>query len=114
MSNVPLQGMRLTQPGQSNELVVRQFPWIKGGQCDYCGVVDPNYPGDQQYKFCMHYASRNMKCVFCKESADHDDVIRMSSMKVIEDPYAPGNLVTMCGSYECTRKFEQKYHLTPR
>lgn len=112
MSNTPLKDMRLTPPGESNELVVRQFPWIKGGQCDYCGTLDNRYPGHVQYRFCPHYAGRNMKCVFCKETADHDDVIRMSQMKVIEDPYAPGNLVTMCGGYECTKKFETKYHLS--
>ncbi len=106
-----LQEMKLTKPGESNELVVRQFPWIKGGVCDYCGVIDPAYPGHQQYKLCQHYQGRDMKCVFCKETADHDDVIRMSQMKVIEDPYAPGHLATMCGSYECTKKFRAKYHL---
>lgn len=103
--------MRLTRPGESSELLTRNFPRILGGVCEECGVIDNNYPGEVQYKFCKHYKGMDMKCVFCKESADHADVVRMSSMIVKEDPYAPGNLVTLCGSYECTRKFRQKYHL---
>lgn len=107
-----LKDMKLTRPGESSGLVSRRFPWILGGVCEECGIVDSNYPGSEQYKLCKHYQGRDMKCVFCKESADHDEVIRMSSLKVIEDPYAPGHLVTLCGSYDCTRKFEQKYHIT--
>lgn len=114
MNTAEPRNMRLTQPGESNDLQSRRFPWIYGGVCEECGVIDNNYPGNVQYKLCKHYKGMNMKCVFCKESADHDEVVRMSSLKVIEDPYAPGNLVTLCGSYECTRKFEQKYHIAPR
>lgn len=105
--------MRLTRPGESSNLVSRPFPWIYGGVCEECGVIDKNYPGEVQYKFCKHYKGMEMKCVFCKESADHTDVVRQSSMKVIEDPLVPGNLVTLCGSYECSKKFETKYHISP-
>lgn len=114
MSNVPLQDMTLTPPGSSSGLRTRFFPRIIGGTCEECGVIDNNYPGNVQYKFCKHYKSRDMKCVFCKESADHEDVIRMSEMLVMEDPYSPGSLVTLCKSYECTKKFEEKYHIKPR
>ncbi len=103
----------MSAPGQSNVPFSRQFPWIYGGVCEYCGVLDKNKPGNEQYKLCPHYKDMDMKCVFCKESADHDDVVRMSAMKVIEDPYLPGQLVTLCGRWECTRKFEQKYNISP-
>lgn len=112
--NTDLRDMKLTKPGEANVLQSRRFPTIYGGVCEACGVIDPNYPGEEQYKLCPHYKGRDMKCVFCKESADHDEVIRMSTLLVKEDPYAPGHLVTLCGSYECTRKFEAKYHIAPR
>lgn len=108
-----IRDMRLTKPGDSNVPVSRQFPNINGGVCEHCGVIDPNYPGDQQYKLCPHYKGMSMKCVFCPEGKDHDEVVRASKMKVIEDPYLPGNLITLCGSYECTRKFEKKYNISP-
>ncbi len=117
MSNTPLKEMNLTRPGESSGLRTRFFPRVIGGTCEHCGVIDQNYPGNVQYKFCQHYSQfrdTGMKCVFCKETADHDDVVRMSEMLVMEDPYVPGNLVTLCKSYECTKKFEQKYHISPR
>lgn len=104
--------LQFSRPGESNNLYVTTYPRIVGGTCEHCGVIDPNYPGSVQYKLCQHYKGMEMKCVFCKENADHDDVVRQSTMKVIEDPYRPGHLVTLCGSYECTRKYEQKYHIT--
>ncbi len=104
--------MRLSRPGESNGISARFFPRIKGGVCESCGVIDPNYPGNMQYKLCPHYKGMEMKCAFCKQAADHDDVVRMSDILVHEDPYLPGNLVTLCGSYECTKKYEQKYHIT--
>lgn len=110
MTTLP-KDLRLTRPGESSELLARSFPNIKGGVCDYCGVIDKNVPGHLQYKLCPHYQGMEMKCTFCKETADHTDVIRMSDLIVKEDPYAPGNLVTLCQGYECTRKFRQKYHL---
>ncbi len=111
-TNAEPKNMRLTPPGESSYPMSRRFPEIRGGVCEYCGVIDKNYPGDQQYKLCPHYKGMNMKCVFCPDSKDHDEVVRASKMIVMEDPYSPGNLVTLCGSYECTRKFEKKFNIT--
>ncbi len=106
--------MRLSGAGSAHELMTTRFPDIRGGICEACGVVDPNQPSEVQYKLCKHYTGRDMRCSFCKESADHDEVIRMSTLVVKQDPYDPRSLVTLCGSYECTRKFEAKYHVAPR
>lgn len=108
-----LQEKQLTPPGASNVLTSERYPEIRGGVCEYCGVIDNNYSGPQ-YKLCPHYKGRDMKCVFCKDSADHDDVIRQSKLLVMADPYNPNGLVTLCNRYECTRKFEEKYHVTPQ
>lgn len=103
--------MQIGRTGEGTTLSSRRFPDIRGGVCEECGVIDNTKPGDVQYKFCKHYAGMDMKCSFCKETANHPDVVRQSTMVVREDPYSPGQLVTLCGSYECTRKFEQKYHI---
>ena len=94
--------------------MVRHYPIIYAGTCESCGVMDPNARAEDQYKLCKHYKGMNLKCVFCPEAKDHDEVVRASKMLVMEDPYSPGNLVTLCGSYECTRKFEKKYNISPR
>lgn len=104
--------MRLTPPGSSSAPMSRRFPEIRGGQCEACGTIDPNVPGDQQYKLCPHYKGMSMKCVFCPDSKDHDEVVRGSKMIVMEDPYNPNNLLTLCGAYECTRKFEKKFNVS--
>lgn len=113
MNQLPRE-MTIGRPGEAGGLVSRAFPDVRGGVCEYCGVIDPNQPGDIQYKLCPHYRGMSLRCSFCKDTADHDEVVRASKMLVKEDPYAPGKLVTLCGSYECTRKFEQKYNISPR
>lgn len=105
--------MRLTPPGENSFPLARTFPRVLGGQCEVCGTIDKNVPGDQQYKLCPHYKGMSLKCVYCPAGKDHDEVVRNSAMKVFEDPYRPGNLVTLCGSYECTRKFEKQFNITP-
>lgn len=104
--------MRISQPGESSAPVSRRFPDVRGGTCEYCGVIDKNYPGEQQYKLCPHYKGMNLKCTYCKEGADHDEVIRTSLLLVMEDPYMPGNLITHCGKYECQRKHEKRFNIT--
>lgn len=99
----------LTQPGQANVPMSRRFPRVLGGQCEHCGTLDKNVDGRYQYKICPHFKDMNLKCVFCKESADHDEVIRHSELLVMEDPQYPGRLLTLCGQFECNKKFEDKY-----
>lgn len=111
MITTDLREMPLSGAGNSGGLTTRLHPRIIGGVCEYCGVLDSNVEGKYQYKLCKHYKDREMKCSFCKESADHDDVIRQSTLLVKDDPYNPGFLVTLCGRFDCTRKFEEKYHI---
>ncbi len=112
---VELRDMKLSRPGESSAPVSRRFPEIRGGVCEHCGVIDRNYPGDQQYKLCQHYSrfrDVGVKCTFCKEGDDHDQTVRMSRMLVMEDPYLPGNLIMHCGKYECQRKFEKRFNIS--
>lgn len=111
-TNLAPREMRISQPGESNVPFSRQFPEVRGGVCAFCGVIDKNYPGDQQYKLCPHYKGMNLKCTFCKESEDHEQVVRMAKMLVMEDPYLPGNLITHCGKYECQVKFEKRFNIS--
>ena len=103
--------MQLTPPGMSSSPMVKTYPRILGGTCEYCGTVDQNYPGEVQYKLCPHYKDMDMKCIFCPLTKDHSEIVRNSIMKVIEDPRNPGHLVTLCGSYECTQKFEKMFNI---
>ena|SRR3990167_772733 len=103
----------LTPPGQTSVPMSRRFPRVLGGQCEHCGTLDKNVEGKYQYKLCPHYKDMALKCIFCKESVDHDEVVRQSEMLVMEDPQFPNRLLPLCKSYECSRKFEQKYGIKP-
>src|SRR5262245_58081989 len=97
--------------GPGTTLVSRSYPRVLAGTCEHCGVLNPNVAGELQYKFCPHYNGMELKCSFCKENADHPQVVRMSEMLVRDDPHNPNQLVVLCKSYDCMRKYEEKYQL---
>lgn len=101
--------MRLTPRGAPSIPMSRVFPRIFGGQCEFCGTLDPHQPGDLQYKLCPHYRGMDMKCIYCPATKDQDEVVRNSTLMVREHPYHPGELVVWCQSFECKKKFEQMF-----
>ena len=101
--------MRLTPRGAVSSPMSRVFPRIIAGVCEKCGVLDHSQPGQYQYKLCEHYRGQAMRCVYCNENKDHDEVIRNSTLQVREHPYRPGEILSWCGSFECVRKHEQAF-----
>ena len=101
--------MQLSPRGASSEPTSRRFPQVRGGTCEHCGTMDSNQPGHYQYKLCPHYRGMDLKCVYCPQSKDQEEVVRNSVLNVAEDPYNPGSLVVWCGSFECSKRHEQKY-----
>lgn len=101
--------MRLTPKGQVSAPVSRVFPRILGGQCEFCGTIDPYKPGDVQYKLCQHYRGMDMRCVYCSEEKNQEDVVRSSSLNVREHPYRPGELIVWCGSFECSKRHQDAF-----
>ena len=87
----------------------RRYPQIRGGICEFCGVIDGAYPSEMQYKMCPHYRGMQMWCVYCPESKDPNDVINHANMNVAEHPDNPDKLVVWCDSYECSKKHEQRF-----
>lgn len=103
--------MRLTPRGVSSSPMSRRFPQVRGGQCEYCGTLDPNQPGDLQYKLCPHYRGMDLKCVYCPMSKDQEEVVRNSTLNVAEHPYRAGELLIWCKSFECSRKHEEAFKI---
>ena len=96
--------MRLTPRGATSAPYSRVFPRVFGGQCEFCGTLDPNQPGDLQYKLCPHYRGMDLKCVYCPDHKDQSEVVRNSTLQVREHPYRPGELLVWCASFECSKK----------
>jgi hypothetical protein len=101
--------MRITSGGGSNIPVVQVFPEIRGGTCEKCGTLDRTQPGQYQYKLCEHYRSMDIKCVFCPQTKDVDEVIRNSVLKVFSHPYRQGELVIWCQSFPCLEKLKEMF-----
>lgn len=104
--------MRLTPRGSSNVPMSRVFPKVLGGQCEFCGTLDPYQPGDYQYKLCPHYRGMDLKCVYCPLSKDQEEVVRNSTLVVAEHPYRHGELIVRCASFDCVKKHEQAFQTT--
>lgn len=101
--------MRLSARGATSAPYSRRFPRVLGGQCEYCGTIDPYQPGDVQYKLCEHYRGMDLKCVYCPANKDQDEVVRNSTLNVAEHPYHPGELLVWCNSFDCSRKHEEAF-----
>lgn len=101
--------MRIERQGSSNEPYTRRFPEVRGGICEFCGVMDKNYPSQYQYKLCPHYRGQQLRCSYCPESKDPDEVVIHSNLKIAEHPDNPNTLVVWCDSYECSRAHEKRF-----
>lgn len=109
-SSLP-RNMRLTPRGTVSSPVSIRYPRVIGGQCEFCGTIDPNQPGDMQYKLCPHYRGMDLRCVYCPAHKDQDEVVRSSKLNVAEHPYRPGELVVWCNSFECSRKHQEAFKM---
>lgn len=85
------------------------FPEVRGGICEYCGVIDPNYPSQFQYKLCPHYRGKQLSCSYCPDSKDKDDVINHSVLRILQHPDNPNRLIVHCNAYDCLKKHEAKW-----
>lgn len=101
--------MRLTPKGGVSAPVSRRFPRIIGGQCEFCGTLDPAYPGDMQYKFCPHYRGMEARCVYCEDTKDPVDVVRTTTLNVAEHPNRPGEILMWCKGLRCEQRHREAF-----
>lgn len=88
---------------------VHRHPQIRGGICEFCGVIDPNQPSEYQYKLCPHYRGMQMACSYCPEAKDQNEVIGHSTLNVAEHPQNPNMLIIWCNSYECVKRHGERF-----
>lgn len=104
--------MRLKRQGADTVPLSRRFPQIRGGQCEFCGVVDSNQPGHLQYKLCPHYRGMEAKCVYCPKEKDQTEVTRISKLNVAEHPKEPGVLIMWCNATECGKRHLERFQIS--
>lgn len=103
--------MEVERVGNLSSGVTQVFPEVRGGICEWCGVVDGNYPSHYQYKLCPHYRGMQLQCSYCPGSKDADDVINHSTLRILKHP-TENKLLIHCDSYECLKKHEQRWKVS--
>ena len=101
--------LRVERMGDVSSPVTARYPQVRGGVCEYCGVIDQRKPGDVQYTLCPHYRGQALRCTYCPQSKDVADVIAHSVLNIAGHPTDPSTLVVWCDSFECSRKHEQRF-----
>jgi hypothetical protein len=89
-----------------------RHPNVRGGICDFCGVLDSKKPSLVQYRLCKHYSDLpdpGLQCTYCPEGVDVDDVILHRVLTVYELADKPGELIVHCDDYNCRQKHLQRF-----
>lgn len=105
---VPRQ-MQVERSGEFSSPSSFRYPQVRGGICEFCGVLDVNQPSQFQYKLCPHYRGLALRCTYCPAAKDPDDVIYHANLNVASHPDNPSKLVVWCDSYECSRAHEGRF-----
>jgi hypothetical protein len=101
--------LRVERAGAQSEPMVHHFPQVRGGVCEWCGILDPNVSSQYQYKLCPHYRGMNLRCSYCPPEKDPDEVVRSTKLEVVEHPDKPGVMIVVCSSYECEKKHQERF-----
>lgn len=103
--------------GAKSEIYVKRYPDITGGICEYCGVIDKLQPSEVQYLLphvnsCPYGAAGGMgqlRCEYCPESIDPEEVVKTRKLVVHASPANPGRLLAVCDSYNCSQKHTDRF-----
>lgn len=99
----------IERQGDVSAPVSLRSPQVRGGICEFCGVIDGNQPSHMQYKLCPHYRGMQLRCTYCPQTKESDDVIYHSTLNIAEHPDNPDKLVVWCDSYECSKKHLERF-----
>ena len=103
--------MPLERVGTQSVPFTRMKPYVTGGICDFCGVLDATQKSEVQYQLCPHFKDiGELRCSYCPDNADPTEVIRRSKMKIHEHPDKPGTWIALCDSYNCTLAHEKRFN----
>lgn len=102
---------RIERQGARSEPYVHHYPQVRGGICEFCGVLDPNVPSQYQYKLCPHYRGQQLACSYCPATVDPDEVIQRSKLEVMNHPSDPTAMIVVCDRYECERAHQKRFQL---
>lgn len=89
--------------------MTHRYPEVRGGICEWCGVLDPFTDSIDQYKLCPHFRNMQLACSYCPMQVDQNEVIRRTVMRIQDSPENPNELVVWCDNFECAQKHLARY-----
>ncbi len=101
--------MRIERQGSQSEPYVHHFPQVRGGICEFCGVLDVNVPSQYQYKLCPHYRGMQLACSYCPGEKDPDEVVRQSKLEIVRHPDKDWEMIVVCSAYTCEQKHQKRF-----
>lgn len=103
----------IERQGGRSEPFTYHYPEVRGGVCEYCGILDVNVPSQYQYKLCPHFRGiGDLQCSYCPAAKNPDEVIRGGKLNVHQHPDNPNKLVVVCGSYECSEAHLARFQMS--
>lgn len=100
----------LERQGSRSEPYVRHLPEVRGGVCEFCGILDRNVPSQYQYKLCPHFRDLGtLSCTYCPSTKDPDEVNYKAVLHTMEHPDRPGVYIAVCNSYECEKAHQERW-----
>jgi len=109
-TQVVIEPMMIERQGSKTVPVTRRWPQVRGGICEWCGVMDKSIPSEHQYKLCPHFREiGQLRCSYCDETKNPDDVIYHSVLNIAAHPDNPKKLIVWCNSYTCSRAHEKRF-----
>lgn len=103
--------MKIERQGLRAEPYTRRLPEVRGGVCEFCGILDANVDSRDQYKLCPHYRGLQLACSYCPQTANTDEVVTRRRLNVHAHPQNPDTYVVVCDSYECSDKHIKRFQL---
>lgn len=100
---------QVERQGSRAEPYTHRHPQVRGGVCEWCGIMDKNVAAQDQYKLCPHYRGQQLRCSYCDENKNPDEVNYKSVLNVADHPYESNVLIVWCDSYECSRAHEARF-----
>lgn len=90
-----------------------KYPKVIGGHCERHGVIDPMQPAIEQYKLCGCFPGVDLlRCSYCDESRNPNEVIYSSTINVHGKPGSPNELVAVCDNFDCSQKHLARFKLS--
>lgn len=99
----------IERQGAGSVPFVHRYPEVRGGVCEFCGILDGNVDSKDQYKLCPHYRGMQLMCSYCPDGTNVDDVIYKHILNVYDSPTTPGQLVVVCDKTECVKKHRERF-----